>query len=333
MILPGIISQQKPIIPIGPNIFVDSISVNAISNELIASYITSGNSEKNQLPVATAVQLTGLYNVGESLDSSWNYSHINNAAEGTTLLTVERADDAGFTTNVVEVAASTPYVCQNSDLNKYLRLGITPVTSDGTQGLRVNSTPQIVGSGIIAHQVAVSFGNATKSFSVTNWNLAHTDNPDGNYVLNNLVRLSDGAVITGLNINVVNAFSDQASGGSTSAGTGGASEFPANSARAYWYPASGTRDFNIEVPGGGLGIGTCKITILSNVTIGTPPHVTSINVNGVNKQIADSSGSTIDDGNILVWDDVDCTTAINVASVDGTGISAINAMIIEYYTT
>lgn len=177
----------------------------------------------------------------------------------------------------------------------------------------------------VLYDIAVSFGTATKPFSVTNWNLAHTASTSG-YALNNLVRLDTGAAITGFNLSVVTALSVQASGGSALAGTGNASVFPANSAREYWYPASGSRQFNLVVPGGGLGTGT--VTILSNVTIGTPPHQTIISVGGVEQQLATSVGSPPSDTNVLVWNNVNFDADVPIIITDGTGISAINAMII-----
>jgi hypothetical protein len=178
------------------------------------------------------------------------------------------------------------------------------------------------------YSVAISFGSATKPFSVTNWNLAHTNDPNDTYGLTDMVRLDTGAAITGFNLDIVTAFSDQATGGSANAGTEGASIFPANSARDYWYPASGSRSFNLVVPGGGLG--TATVTILSNVTIGTPPHQTIISVGGVEMQLADSSGTVLDDDNVLTWTNVNFDANVAVVITDGTGISAINAMIITF---
>jgi hypothetical protein len=307
-----------------------SITVNSISttsgSDLVTSYTTSGSSQRNQLPVATNVQLTGLKNVGETVNSSWTYFHINNSPQGSTEIDIQSADDSGFTINVQTIAVSTPYIFQIADEDKYVRLGVTPKTSDGTTGTIAYSSVSQVGSGLTQKQIWISFGPAAKSFSGTNWNLAHTDNPDGTYSLNNLVN-STGTVLTGVNINVDLAMSDS-NAGSANAGTGPAANFPAGSASGFWYPASGSRGFIIELPSGGLGIGTGEIEILSNTTSGTTNEAI-LGVNSDSDTLPNVTGSTVDD--VSLFESVDMSNDITIRSTDSTGLSPINAMIIYYY--
>lgn len=325
----GSISSQffrEGIIPPPTDIVVDSISV-VSTTDLVVSYVTSGATQRNQLPVATNVQLTGLKNVGEIVDGSWDYFNINNSTEGSTELDLQSADDSGFTSNVQTIAVSTPYTFLIGDLNKYVRLGILPKTSDGTTGSTAYSEVSQIGSGLTQRQIWISFGAASKSFSGTNWNLAHTDNPDGTYSLNNLVR-SDGTVLTGVNINVDLAMSEGTTGFTSNAGIAGASEFIAGTGAGYWY-STGTRGFVIELPGA-LGVGSGEIKIMSCITSGTTNEgIFQINGNGIT--LPNTTTSTPDDDNVANFTSVDMSNDMTVRVIDGTGLSVLDAMIIYYY--
>lgn len=313
--------------PPAADIQVATITTNIVGGELVTTYTTTGNPEKNQLPIATGVALSGLPNVGEFLDAVWTYFHINNSSEGSTEIEIQTAADSGFTTDVQVVGVSTPYEVQPADNTRYIRVAITPVTSDGTAGVQVFSEAQLVSSALTQYQIRISTGQAAKAFSNTAWNLAHTDNPDASYELNNMKR-SDGTVITGLNLDVDLAMSDNSTGPSN-AGIAGASEFIAGSCAGYWYPASGTRGFVIEVPGGGLGVGIGEIKICSAITSGT--NAASFTVNGVSGNLSNVTTTTPDDDNVILFENVDLSANVTIRCIDGTGICPINALIIYYY--
>lgn len=308
------------------DIVVDSISVVSAS-DLVVSYVTSGATQRNQLPVATNVQLTGLKNVGEIVNGTWDYFNINNSPEGSTELDLQSADDSGFTTNVQTIAVSTPYTFDITDLNKYVRLGIIPKTSDGTTGSVSYSTVSQVESGLTQRQIWISFGSATKAFSGTNWNLAHTDNPDGTYALNNLVR-SDGVVLTGVNINVDLAMSRGTTGFTSNAGINDASEFIAGTAAGYWY-STGTRGFIIELPSA-LGVGSGEIKIMSCINSGVTNEAI-LGVNGTTITLPNATGSTPGNSNVAYFTNVDMNDDMTIRVTDGAGLSVMDAMIIYYY--
>lgn len=313
--------------PPSSDITVNSISVTNTSS-LVSSYTTGGASQKNQLPVATGVVLNGLKNVGEAVTAAWNYFHINNSTQGSTELSIQRADNVGFTTNVQTLSTTSPYTLQVGDENKYVRLGVTPKTSDGTTGTIAYSSVSQVGAGLTQRQIKISFGASTKAFSGTNWNLAHTDNPDGSYALNNLVR-SDGTVLTGVNINVDLAMSEGTGGFTSNAGVSDAIEFIAGTAAGYWY-STGTRGFVIELPTGGLGIGSGEIKIMSCLTSGTTNEAI-LQVNGSSVTLPNTTTTTPGNANIANFTSVDMSDDITIRVVDSTGLSVIDAMIIYYY--
>lgn len=325
----GSIAQQLYVTtqPPAADILVDDITATRVGDEILVTYTTTGEPQKNQLPIATGVQLVGLPNVGEDLDALWTYFHINNSPEGSTELEIQTAEDEAFTTDVQVVGASTPYTVDIADLGRYIRVAITPVTSDGTAGLQVFSTASLVSSSLVQKQIRISLGQAAKSFSNVAWNLAHTDNPDASYELNNM-KNSDGDVITGLNLDVDLAMSDNVTGPSN-AGIAGASEFIAGSCAGYWYPASGTRGFVIEVPGGGLGVGVGEVKICGAINSGT--NAASYTVNGTPISLPNVTATTPDDDNIAFFENVDMSGNITIRCIDGTGICPINALIIYYY--
>jgi hypothetical protein len=325
----GSIAQQKYVTtaPPGSDILVNNITTTRVGSEILVTYTTTGEPQKNQLPIATGVQLIGLPNVGEELNAIWTYFHINNASEGSTEIEIQTAVDEAFTTDVQVVGASTPYVVDIADLGRYIRVAITPVTSDGTSGAQVFSSASLVSSSLTQKQIRISLGQAAKAFSNVAWNLAHTDNPDASYELAN-IKNSDGDVITGLNLDVDLAMSDNVTGPSN-AGIDDAAEFIAGSCAGYWYPASGTRGFIIEVPGGGLGVGTGEVKICGAITSGT--NAGSYSVNGTTINLPNVTATTPDSDNVAFFENVDMSGNITIRCIDGTGICPINALIIYYY--
>src|SRR5690606_6639553 len=115
--------------------------------------------------------------------------------------------------------------------------------------------------------------------------------------------------------------------GSTAAGTGDAADFPAGSASHYWYPASGTRGFDLLIPESLRGE-TLTISVLSNKATGSPNNAT-ISINGVSHDLGDVTGAPSAVATEVV-ETTSGTTAIEIRTIDGTGLSPINAMKITW---
>lgn len=340
MILFGVIQQQPHGVSPPPpteDIIVETITVTPSGNQLIGSYTTSGNSEKNQLPIATNLQLSGMKNVGQEINASWDYFHINNSPEGSTEIAIQTADDDQFDINLETVAVSSPYTIELTDAAKYIRLAVTPKTSDGTDGVTVYTQGVLVGNALIQRKVNVSLGSSS-SPNITDdetWNQVYTDNPDATYnfftATGGYLKRSDGVTITGLNLIVDLAMSDNNTG-STLAGTGDASEFPAGVARGYWYPAgTPARGFKV-VTVGGLGIGIGEAKVLSNLASGT--NEAFLSVNGAPSgyyHLPNITANPPGNGCVAYFEDIDMSGDITFRSNDGVGLSAINGFILYYY--
>jgi len=314
-----------------PSITVDNIIVNTSGTRIITSYTTSGSSEKNQLPIAFGVQINGRINVGQAVTTSWQYFHVNNSAQGSSVAILQQADDIDFTVNVTQLSTTFPYTFLSGSRGKYVRSKITPITIDGTPGDDVYSAVKLVGNTIVQRKINVSLGSAgspTVTSSET-WNHCYTDNPDATYSFSPLVR-SDG-VTTSFSLAVDVAMSDNNTG-STLAGINNASEFGAGAARGYWYPAgSPARGFKVLV-GSGMGIGTGEVKILSNIASGTNEAFLSVQNMPVGYlHLSNVTASPPSNGNIASFTEVNMTTDILFRSNDGTGLSPINAFIIYYY--
>jgi len=374
-----------------------------------AYFDANGDLEDDQLPIASGVLCTGInapgfLNVGETLVGSYIYSHINQAAQGASTIKFYMADDASGT-NETLISSSNNFVLTSTQLNKYIKMVVTPVTSGGTIGLPVStgysSVP--VGVALITLTGLIKFSRASFT-AITGdsrtWNNANSDSPSEVFELNHLLLATNGTTSTtsnaiptshptsktftvgsGLpytagqkivcrgavgsyfwgtvssysgttlvvsslgnvgtgtftswiigydsevNINVDLALSSQAGLGTANAGTGAASDFPANSARDWWYtPAAApqTRGFQLEIPSS-LRNRTWTITTVHNRS-STAPNAIDLTVGGINKTIADCTGSALDDALVFdVYVDND-TTSITFRLLDGSGICMINAM-------
>lgn len=314
------------------DIIMNSLSINKVGTTFIASYTTTGATEKNQLPIATGVQITGRKNEGQVINGVWEYFHINNSLEGATTIVVETATNEGFTVGVTTIGTSFPITLAGGSSGKYLRLAVTPKTSDGTTGTTVYSDVYLIGNAIIQKQIRISLGPAGKAFSNIAWNNAHTDNPDGTYdffiATGNYLKNSDEEIIANLNLDVDLAMSDSAAG-AINAGIEGASEFIAGVCDGLWY-STGTRGFQIKVPPGGLGIGIGEIKLCCAISSGT--NVGTYSVNGGSQIVlSDITRNTPNSNNIANFTNVDMSGDITIRAIDGTGICPINALILYYY--
>jgi hypothetical protein len=119
---------------------ISSITVTGTTT-LSAAYVYDDNEsdvEDNQLPTATPSFQTSRRYVGQVLNGSYNYTHINGEAEGATTYKWFRADDTNGT-NETEIATTVDYTLAVADNSKYIRFQVIPITSSGITGATVTS--------------------------------------------------------------------------------------------------------------------------------------------------------------------------------------------------
>jgi len=90
--------------------------------------------EINAVPTATAVQISGTAQVGETLTGSYTYNDVNGDLQGSSTFKWY-ADDV-----VIPGATAITYTLTASELNKKIRFEVTPVAQTGKLiGLAVKS--------------------------------------------------------------------------------------------------------------------------------------------------------------------------------------------------
>ncbi|MBV1922710.1 MAG: lamin tail domain-containing protein [Flavobacteriaceae bacterium] len=96
----------------------------------------------NAAPVASLLQIAGIFQVGEILTASFTYSDAENDPEGTHTYTWYRADDASGTNQTqIQTGTSSTYTILPADLNSYIAFEVTPLATQGTlTGLSVLSS-------------------------------------------------------------------------------------------------------------------------------------------------------------------------------------------------
>ena len=96
----------------------------------------------NAAPVASLLQISGIFQVGEILTASFTYSDAENDPEGTHTYTWYRADDASGTNQTqIQTGNSSTYTILPADLNSYIAFEVTPLATQGTlTGLPVLSS-------------------------------------------------------------------------------------------------------------------------------------------------------------------------------------------------
>jgi len=96
----------------------------------------------NNAPVATNVNFTGTLEVGQLLSGTYTYSDSDSDPELGTTFKWYRSDDA-LGANEIQVSTSQNYTLTGSDLNKFIRFGVTPIAQTGTtNGVEVKSDYQ-----------------------------------------------------------------------------------------------------------------------------------------------------------------------------------------------
>lgn len=104
---------------------------------------TSGGGTVILPPTASGVTFTGTLSIGSTLTQSHSYSDPQGLPESGTTYRWQRADD-GSGTNAADIsgATSATYNVQTADMNKYIRVGVTPRNSAAVVGAEVFSAWQ-----------------------------------------------------------------------------------------------------------------------------------------------------------------------------------------------
>lgn len=95
----------------------------------------------NAAPIATNVQISGIYTIGQTLSATFTYSDIENNAEGNSLFKWYKSSSSNGTNPILVQTSTDPtYVIKIADINDYFRVLVTPIASTGTTtGIEVPS--------------------------------------------------------------------------------------------------------------------------------------------------------------------------------------------------
>ncbi|MDI1255675.1 MAG: T9SS sorting signal type C domain-containing protein [Flavobacterium sp.] len=87
----------------------------------------------NSAPTATAVQISGTTQIGQTLTGSYTFNDTDGDLQGTSTYRWLRADNnSGLNVTPIGGATSTTYTLVAGDANKFIRFGVTPVAATGT---------------------------------------------------------------------------------------------------------------------------------------------------------------------------------------------------------
>lgn len=103
-------------------------------------YFISGDQNLviNVVPIASNVTLTGNFVVGQTVNGSYVFNSNGGSDESGTTFRIQKAND-NTGTGSTDIATTENFTITSSELNKYLRLGVTPKNSNGTVGTEVFS--------------------------------------------------------------------------------------------------------------------------------------------------------------------------------------------------
>jgi len=138
----------------------------------------------NYAPVASNVNISGTTIVFNTLTATYTYSDVENNQEGTSLYNWYRADNASGLNEVqIDNAHSLTYNSTETDFLKYIRFGVIPIATIGTNpGLEAKSawTAQILSLAPEAHNVAQTGNITVGSILIGTYTFADpTNTPEG----------------------------------------------------------------------------------------------------------------------------------------------------------
>ncbi|UPQ78889.1 T9SS type A sorting domain-containing protein [Flavobacterium azooxidireducens] len=120
---------------------------------------TATNNPNSQATLASPItaSFSGILNIGETLEGSYEYSEFPGDVEGDSEYQWYVADDSfGLNQSAILGATSLSYLIQLADEGKYLRFGVVPTDINEVQGSESFSDWQLVNSRPIASSVIVS---------------------------------------------------------------------------------------------------------------------------------------------------------------------------------
>lgn len=118
---------------------------NSTASDLSVNGITT-YSPTNQAPTATAVSVTGTPTIGQTLTGNYTYNDTEGDLEGTSTYRWFRADDiSGSNEIAIPSATGINYQLTSTELNTYVRFGVTPKAATGTvTGIEAYSSPRML---------------------------------------------------------------------------------------------------------------------------------------------------------------------------------------------
>ncbi|AWA30059.1 hypothetical protein HYN48_08185 [Flavobacterium magnum] len=178
---------------------------NSTASDLSVNGITT-YSPTNQAPTATAVSVTGTPTIGQTLTGNYTYNDTEGDLEGTSTYRWFLSDDlSGSNENAIPGANSISYQLTSTDLNRYIRFGVTPKAATGTPtGVETYSSPRML---VSPAGDAVSTITADPAFTETqNVNYAAFTGTDvtgssieiGRFLVNDIVGTPGDALTTKL---------------------------------------------------------------------------------------------------------------------------------------
>jgi hypothetical protein len=135
----------------------------------------------NKAPVASGVDVLGVFKSGKTVYGVYNYSDQEGDAQGTsTFRWTASDDDTGDNETAISGATSQSYTISDTYRNKYLKFYVTPVAATGTtSGSEVSHTGYkgpVTNSKPVASAVTVT--GSKNVYGVMNGNYTYTDDDD-----------------------------------------------------------------------------------------------------------------------------------------------------------
>ncbi|HRE79069.1 MAG TPA: MopE-related protein, partial [Flavobacterium sp.] len=147
------------------------------STDYLVSTATNNPNSQATLALPITTSFSGILNIGETLEGSYEYSEFPGDEEGDSEYQWYVADDGfGLNQSAILGATSLTYVIQLADEGKYLRFGVVPTDINDVQGSESFSDWELVNSRPVASSVNVTgILNVSEEVSAT-YSFADVDN-------------------------------------------------------------------------------------------------------------------------------------------------------------
>lgn len=129
------------------------------------------------IPTASAVSESGTETIGSTLTGAYTYSELAGYAEGVSTFRWLRATTAGGSYSAIGGATAITHVLVSTDIDKYLKFEVTPVSTLATGSAVLSSASgQIQSSGVPTASSVNITGTVTEGLTLTgNYTYAQTD--------------------------------------------------------------------------------------------------------------------------------------------------------------